>query len=96
MWSLKDQYGEFHMKFQLWADALLKTTDGAEYVPSIETLRYAGLTEREARDFQQYLYSLGFKKLAKKEFYTEAKETALSDYNNIKVRLMLMGLDNAD
>jgi len=84
------------MKLQKWANALLKTTGGAKYVPSIETLRYAGLTEKEAREFQQYLYSLGFKKLSKNQFYDVAKEWALSEYNKIKIRTILMRLKNAD
>ena len=84
------------MKLKIWADALLNASGGARYVPSLETLKHAGLTEAEAREFQQYLYGLGFKKLTKKQFYAEAKEWALSEYNNIKIRTMLMGLKNAD
>ena len=84
------------MKHQTWANALLKATDGAEYVPSIETLKFAGLTESEAREFQQYLYSLGYRKLNKKQFYDVAKEWALSEYNKIKIRTILMRLKNAD
>jgi hypothetical protein len=84
------------MKYQKWADALLKATDGAKYVPSIETLKFAGLTEVEAREFQQYLYGLGFKKLSKNQLYKVAKEWALSEYNKIKIRTILMRLKNAD
>ncbi|MFT4851518.1 MAG: hypothetical protein ACI83B_004084 [Sediminicola sp.] len=84
------------MKYQKWADALLNATGGAKYVPSIETLKFAGLTEAEAREFQQYLYSLGFKKLSKNQFYDVAKEWALSEYNKIKIRTILMRLKSAD
>jgi hypothetical protein len=84
------------MKYQKWADALLKATDGAKYVPSIETLKFAGLTEVEAREFQQYLYGLGFKKLSKNQFYKVANELSLIYYNNIKIRTILMRLKNAD
>jgi hypothetical protein len=84
------------MKFKTWADALLNATGGAKYVPSIETLKSAGLTEAEAREFQQYLYSLGYRKLNKKQFYDVAKEWALSEYNKIKIRTILMRLKNAD
>jgi hypothetical protein len=84
------------MKYQKWADALLNATDGAKYVPSIETLKFAGLTEAEAREFQQYLYGLGFKKLSKNQLYKVAKEWALSEYNKIKIRTILMRLKNAD
>jgi len=84
------------MKFQMWANALLKATDGAHLVPSIETLKASGLSEAEAREFQQYLYSSGFKKLSKNQFYDVAKEWALSEYNKIKIRTILMRLKNAD
>ncbi|MEP4888488.1 MAG: hypothetical protein ABJV04_00555 [Aliiglaciecola sp.] len=84
------------MKFQKWADALLKATGGAKYVPTIETLRYAGLSETEAREFQQYLFEKGFVKLVKKRFYDKARDTALEEYSDLKVRLMVMGFDNAD
>tara|TARA_R110002167_G_scaffold32371_2_gene105171 strand:- start:107 stop:361 length:255 start_codon:yes stop_codon:yes gene_type:complete len=84
------------MKLKKWADALLNASGGAKYVPSIDILKHAGLTEAEAREFQQYLYGLGFKKLTKKHFYTQAKEWALSEYNYIKIRTILMGLKSAD
>jgi hypothetical protein len=84
------------MKYQIWADTLLNATGGAKYVPSIETLKFAGLTEAEAREFQQYLYSLGYRKLSKKQFYDVAKEWALSEYNKIKIRTILMRLKSAD
>lgn len=84
------------MKFREWADALLKATDGAKYVPSLQALRIAGLSEAEAREFQRYLYGLGYQKLNKKQFYDNAKEWALSEYNKIKIKTILMRLENAD
>lgn len=84
------------MKLKIWAKALLNASGGAEYVPSIDKLLHAGLTEAEAREFQQYLYDLGFKKLTKKQLYAQVKEWALSEYNYIKIRTILMGLKSAD